>query len=81
MAVWSKALPLTASYLSTLSGFESQSGQVKKLPVTWGQAIVLAWYSGFLHQFQLAGHDFATIWQKVTKNEIPKISNHKELYK
>ena len=31
-----KALPLTASCLSPLSGFESKAGHVRKLPVTWG---------------------------------------------
>ena len=36
MAVWSKALPLTASCLSPLPGFESKSGCVRRLPVTWG---------------------------------------------
>ena len=35
-AVWSKAWPLTASCLSPLSRFESQSGHVRKLPLTWG---------------------------------------------
>ena len=35
-AVWSKALPLTASCLSLLSGFESHPGHVRQLPVTWG---------------------------------------------
>ena len=34
MAVWSKALPMTASYLSVLPGSEYQPGQVRKLPVT-----------------------------------------------
>ena len=53
MAVWSKALPLTASYLSPLPGFESRPERVRKLPVTWGLAVVLARYSGFLHQLQL----------------------------
>ena len=35
-AVWSKAPPLTVRCLSPLSGFESWSGLVRKLPVTWG---------------------------------------------
>ena len=35
MAVWFKALPLTASCLSPLPGFESWPGYVRKLPVTW----------------------------------------------
>ena len=34
--MWSKVLPLTASYLSPLPGLESQLEQVRKLPVTWG---------------------------------------------
>ena len=34
MAVWSKALPLTASCLSPLSGFVSLPGHARKLPVT-----------------------------------------------
>ena len=40
MSVWSKALPLTASWLSTLPGFKSCPGYVRKLPVNWGQAMV-----------------------------------------
>ena len=36
MAVWSKALPLTASCLSPLSGFKSHRRRVKKLPMTLG---------------------------------------------
>ena len=35
MAVWSKALPLTASSLSPLPGFEFRPGHVRKLSVTW----------------------------------------------
>ena len=35
-AGWSKAPPLTARCLSTLPGFESRPGHVRKLPVTWG---------------------------------------------
>ena len=35
-AVWSKVPPLTVRCLSPLSGFESRSGHVRKLPVTWG---------------------------------------------
>ena len=57
MAVWSKVLPLTASYLSPLSGFESHPRHVVKLPVTWGKALVFARYSDFLYQLQLASHD------------------------
>ena len=36
MAVWSTALPLTASCVSPLTGFKSHSGLVGKLLVTWG---------------------------------------------
>ena len=36
MAMWYKALPLTASCLPLLSGFKSQPGYVRKLPVTCG---------------------------------------------
>ena len=57
MAVWSKILQLTASCLSPLPGFEPQSGQVRKLPVTWGKAVVFTKYFGFLHYLQLANHD------------------------
>ena len=43
------------------------------LPVTWGQAVVFARYTGFLHYLQLASHELATIGISVTKNEIPNI--------
>ena len=36
MAVWSQAQPLTARCLSPLPGFESWSGHMRELPVTWG---------------------------------------------
>ena len=71
MAVWSKAPPLTAHCLSPLPGFKSRPGHVRKLPVTWGWAVVFAGYSGFLHYLQLASHELATIGINVTKNEIP----------
>ena len=64
MAVWSKALPLTDSYLSPLSGFIYCLGHVRKLPVTWGKVVVFVGYSSFLHQSQLASHNLAEIWQK-----------------
>ena len=54
MAVWSKALPLNASCLLPLPGFESYMGHVKKLLVT---------RRGFLHCIQLASHNLAAIWQ------------------
>ena len=34
----------------------------RKLPVTWGWAVVFAGSSGFLHQVQLASHDVAVKW-------------------
>ena len=50
MAVLSKVLPLTASCLAPLPGFESRSGQVRKLPVTLGQVLIFA---RFLLQFNV----------------------------
>ena len=70
-ALWSKAPPLIARCLSPLPGFESQPGHVGKLPVTWGQAVVFAGYSGFFHYLQLASHELAIIGMNVTKNKIP----------
>ena len=64
----SKAPLLTARCLSPLLGFESRPGHVRKLPVTWGKAVVFAGYSGFLHYLQLASHELATIGINVTKN-------------
>ena len=64
MAMWSKALPLTDSCLSPLPMFEFRSGQVRKLPVTWGKMVVFAGYSSFLHKFRLASQDLTAIWQK-----------------
>ena len=55
--LWSKALPLTAGCFSPLPWIESRPGHVRVLPVTWGQAVVFAGCSGFLHQLQLASHD------------------------
>ena len=40
MAEWSKALPLTAHFLSPLPVLESWPGHVRKLPVTKGLAVV-----------------------------------------
>ena len=68
--MWSKAPPLIARCLSPLPGFESQPGHVGKLPVTWGQAVVFAGYSGFFHYLQLASHELAIIGINVTKNKI-----------
>ena len=61
MAVWSKALPLTASCLSSGSNL---NGHEETLPLTRVKAVVFAWFSGFLHQLQLASHDVPAIWQK-----------------
>ena len=58
MAVWSKALPLTACRRSLLSGFEFRSGHVRTLPLTWGSAAVFA---GFLHYLRLSRHKFSTL--------------------
>ena len=43
---------------------------VRKLPVTWGLAVVFAGYSGFLHYLQLASHELATFGINVTKTEL-----------
>ena len=68
--MWSKALPLTASCLSPMPGFESLPGQVRKLPVTQGQMVVFAaGYSVFLYQLQLASHD--NMAEKGMKIKIP----------
>ena len=40
MTVWSKALPLAASCLSSLPGFEFWPGHVRKVSVTLGEAVV-----------------------------------------
>ena len=64
MAEWSKALPLTASCLSPL--------HVRRLPVTWSEAVVFASYAGLIPSLYLqpASHELATIWQKVLIIEI-----------
>ena len=72
MAVWSKAPPLITHCLSPLPGYESRPGHVRKLPVTWGWAVVLAGYSGFLHYLQLVSQGLARIGINMTRNEIPK---------
>ena len=51
--VLSKAVPLTASFLSQLPGFESWPRVVRKLPAT----VVFVRYSSFLHHLQLASHE------------------------
>ena len=48
---------------------------MRKLPVTWGYAVVFAGFSGFLHYLQLASSELDTIAINVTKNEIPNSSN------
>ena len=53
MAVWSRALTLTASCLSPLSGFEYRPGHVRKLPVILCKAEFFAWYDSFLPHLQL----------------------------
>ena len=42
MAMWPKALPMTARRLSPLSGFEFHLGHVRKMPVTWGKPVFFA---------------------------------------
>ena len=49
--------------------FESRPGHVRKLPVTWGWALVFAGYSGFHHYLQLASHELATLGINVTKKK------------
>ena len=80
-AVWSKAPPLIALCLSPLPGFKSQPGHVGKFPVTLGQAVVFARYSGFLHYLQLASHELAIIGINVTKNKIPNPNPKPSIYK
>ena len=58
MAVWSKAPPRTARYLSPLPGFEYGMWECFQ----W--LGVIAGYSGFLNCLQLASHELATIWHK-----------------
>ena len=57
MAVWSEALPVTAS-------FENRPWQMRELPLALGFVVFFAGFSGFLHQLQKASHDIAAIWQK-----------------
>ena len=63
MAVWSKVLLLTASYLSPLPGFKPLPGHVGKLPVTWGQAMAFTQVSGTPNNW-LISHDLDAIRQK-----------------
>ena len=37
--------------------YDPQPGHARKLPVTWGHAVVFDGYSGFLHQLTLASHE------------------------
>ena len=74
MAYLSKAPPLTARCLTSLPGFESWPGQVRKLPVPWGKAVVFAGYSRFLHYLELASHELATIWHKCDEKRNCNIS-------
>ena len=63
-ALLAKTMPLTPQRLSPLPGFEARPGQVRKLPVNCGWAVVFAGFSSFLHLLQLASHDLAAIWQR-----------------
>ena len=71
MNVWSKALPLTASCPSPLSGFEYNPGHIRKLPVTWGYGVVFTKYSCFLHQLKLASRNMQKTQQKRNSIHIP----------
>ena len=64
--------PLTARSLSQLPGFESKSGHVRRLPVTWGYAVAFAEYSGFLRSLQQASHELAAIWHKCDQKRNSK---------
>ena len=57
--IWSKALPQTASYFSTLPWFESQPRCVRELPVTWGWTVVSLEYCSFFHDLYLATLEFS----------------------
>ena len=71
MAVWSKALRLTSSYLSTLSWFEFHP-HVRKLPLTLGLGGCFRQLFRFSSK---AGDDLDALWQKkVAKIEIPNLS-------
>ena len=61
MAVWSKALPLTASCLSPLPGFESLPGQVASDLGLGGGFRRVLW---FPPPNELTSHNIAAIWQK-----------------
>ena len=47
---------------------------VRKLPVTWGEAVIFAEYSGFLHYLQLASHELATIGHKCDRKQNSKLT-------
>ena len=49
---------------SRCSSSSSSPGHVRKLPVTWGSAVVFPVDTAFLNQLQLASHDIAAIWRK-----------------
>ena len=70
MAVCSKVLPLTDSYSSPLSGFEPRLGRLRKVPVTWGWAVVFARCPGFLQQLQLASPQYG---EKSDENQSSKV--------
>ena len=49
------------------------SGRLVQELIVWGQALVFAGSSVFLHYLQLASHELATIGKNVAKNfQIPK---------
>ena len=54
-----------AKCLLSLSGCESHSDHMSRLPVISGWAVLFAGYYGSLHQLQLASHNLAAIWQKM----------------
>ena len=59
---------LNCSCLSPLPGFEFGSGHVRKLPLPVGLGDGFRRELQFFHQLQMASHNLAAIWQKVTKN-------------
>ena len=72
MSVWSKAMPLTARYLSPPHVFETRPRHVRKLSVTWSYAVVFAGNSGSLHYLQLASHELVTVWHKCDEKRNSK---------
>ena len=61
------------SCLLPLPRFESlEIGGLRKLPVTWGKAVIFARYSGFLNHLQLAHKSRISrnMAEQLIKNEI-----------